>query len=164
MEREMRIHNYSERTIKSYLSSIEQISLRFQQSPGKITIHQFKSHLYHLINHKQASPGKINQDISAWKILQQDILGREWEKIRIHRPRREKKLPTVLSQQETRALIDAPNNQKHRMILRLFYVTGIRRNELIHIRLKDIDRGRGLIKVNGYRENIFTLYLLFRTV
>ncbi len=145
----MRIRNYSERTIKSYLHSIEQIALRFHQPPGKITIHQFKSYLYHLINDKQASFSKINQDISAWKILQQDILGREWEKISIHRPRREKKLPDVLSSKEALALIDAPSNQKHRMILTLFYVTGLRRDELIHIRLKDIDRGRGLIKING---------------
>jgi site-specific recombinase XerD len=149
MDREMRIRNYSERTIKTYLFCMEQVSLHFQQPPGRITNALFKTYLYYLVNSEHASVSKINQTISAWKILQQDILGRDWEKILIRRPRREKILPGVLSQKEALALIEAPKNQKHRMILTLTYVTGVRRNELIHIRLKDIDRGRKLIRIQG---------------
>ena len=149
MEREMRIRNYSERTIQTYLHSIEKVALHFSQPPGKITISQFKSYLYYLVNNQDASISRINQCISAWKILQQDILGREWEKVLIHRPRREKKLPVVLSVGEALALINAPFNQKHRLILTLAYVTGVRRNELLNIRLKDIDRERRLIKIQG---------------
>lgn len=149
MEREMRIRNYSDRTVQTYLHSIEQVALHFQQAPGKVSINQFKTYLYHLINSQQASFSKINQIISAWKILQKDILGRDWEKVLIHRPRREKKLPTVLSPEEALALIDAPDNQKHRILLTLAYATGVRRNELLNIRLKDIDRERGLIKIRG---------------
>lgn len=149
MDREMRIRNYSERTIQTYLHSIEQVALHFSLPPGKITISQFKSYLYFLINTKQASFSRINQDISAWKILQQDILGREWEKIMVRRPRGEKKLPVVLSVTEAHALIEAPISEKHRLILTLAYATGIRRNELLNIKLKDIDRERGLIKIEG---------------
>jgi len=145
----MRIRNYSERTIQTYLHSIEQVALHFKLPPGKITISQFKSYLYFLINTKEASFSRINQDISAWKILQQDILGREWEKVIIRRPRGEKKLPVVLSDTEAQALIKAPYNEKHRLILTLAYATGVRRNELLSIRLKDIDRERGLIKIQG---------------
>lgn len=49
MEREMRIRNYSERTISSYLSSIKKLSEYYQLSPGKITTSQLKSFLYFLI-------------------------------------------------------------------------------------------------------------------
>ena len=93
----MRIRNYSERTIQTYLHSIEKVALHFSQPPGKITISQFKSYLYYLVNNQDASISRINQCISAWKILQQDILGREWEKVLIHRPRREKKLPVIIT-------------------------------------------------------------------
>ena len=103
----MRIRNYSERTITSYLTSVQQISLHFKQPPGKITFNQFKSYLYYLVNNQHASISRINQNISAWKILQKDILGREWEKLLIHRPRREKKLPVVLSVGEVQSLINA---------------------------------------------------------
>jgi len=145
----MRIRNYSERTITTYLSSVKQVTLHFNQAPRKITINQFKSYLYHLINTKQASVSRINQQISAWKILHQDVLGHKWERFLIKRPRREKKLPVVLSMSEASELINAPNNPKHRTLLTLAYVTGIRRNELLSIKLSDIDRNRGVIKIAG---------------
>jgi integrase/recombinase XerD len=149
MEREMRIRNYSERTITLYLYSIEQVSLHFSQPPGRISNDQFKSYLYILINKQHASVSKINQIISAWKILQQDILGRKWESVIIRRPRIEKKLPEVLSFSEANALINAPINLKHRALLALAYGTGVRRNELLSIKLRDIDRKRGVIKITG---------------
>ncbi len=145
----MRIRNYSERTVKSYLCSIEQISHYFNLPPGKITLSQLKTYLYHLINEEQSSVSRINQSISAWKILQQDILGRKWENVRIKRPRPKKKLPVVLSTSEAQTLINTPRNLKHRMILTLAYTTGVRRNELLNITLKDIDRHRGVIKIMG---------------
>ena len=145
----MRIRNYSERTIKSYLCSIEQISRFFNLPPGKITLDQLKTYLYQLINKEQSSVSRINQSISAWKILQQDILGRNWENVQIKRPRVKKKLPVVLSASEVHRLINAPRNLKHRMILTLTYTTGVRRSELLNITLKDIDRERGVIKIMG---------------
>lgn len=149
MEREMRIRNYSERTIRSYICSLGQVSHYFNLPPGRISLDQFKSYLDFLIIHEHCSVSRINQNISAWKILQQDILKRKWESIRIKRPRREKKLPVVLSPDEARALIQSPHSYKHRVLLSLAYSTGMRRNELLHIRLKDIDRKRSVIKVNG---------------
>jgi len=149
MEREMRIRNYSERTIDSYICAVGQVSRHFKLPPGKIRISRFKSYLYFLINHEHCSVARINQNISAWKILQQDILGRNWESIRIKRPRKEKKLPVVLSRDEARSLIRSPRSYKHRLLLTLAYATGMRRAELLHIRLSDIDRRRSVIKITG---------------
>ena len=69
--------------------------------------------------------------------------------VKVKRPRREKKLPVVLSMSEAKALINAPLNHKHRILLTFAYATGIRRNELLNITLKDIDRNRGVIKIAG---------------
>jgi site-specific recombinase XerD len=149
MEREMRIRNYSERTISSYLSSISKACMYFNLPPGKISTSQFKSYLLYLVNEKEASVSLINQCISAWKIVQQDILGRDWEPVRIKRPRPRRTLPDILSEQEARALINTPRNLKHRAIVNLLYATGIRRSELLAIRLTDIDGKRSLIKVQG---------------
>lgn len=149
MEREMRIRNYSERTIRSYICSVGQVCDHFNLPPGKISVSQFKSYLYFLIDHEHCSVSRINQNISAWKILQQDLLKRQWETIRIKRPRREKRLPVVLSDTEARTLIRSPRSYKHRVLLTLAYATGMRRNELLHIRLKDIDRQRSVIRVTG---------------
>lgn len=145
----MRIRNYSERTIKSYTCSIGQVASYFKLPPSQVTTSQFKAFLYHLVNNENCSVSRINQNISAWKILQQDIFGRKWESIKIKRPRREKRLPVVLSVSEAQALINAPSNEKHRTLLIFAYATGVRRNELLSITLKDIDRERGVIKIMG---------------
>ena len=149
MEREMRIRNYSEKTIRNYIRSVGQVSRYFDLPPGRISLDQFKTYLDFLITHEHCSVSRINQNLSAWKILQLDILKRKWENIRIGRPRKEKKLPVVLSQDEARALIRSPRSYKHRVLLTLAYATGMRRNELLHIRLKDIDRQRSVIKITG---------------
>ena len=107
MDREMQIRNYSERTIKSYICSVGQVARYYNLPPSQVTIDQFKAHLHHLINNQNCSVSRINQDISAWKILQQDIFGRKWEAVKVKRPRRERKLPVVLSMSEARALIQA---------------------------------------------------------
>jgi integrase/recombinase XerD len=149
MEQQMLIRNYSKRTITSYLCSIGQVSRYFNLPPGRISPGQFKSYLHHLIINEHSSVSRINQNISAWKLLQQDVLGRNYEPIRIKRPRKEKKLPVVLSAAEAISMCDHPRNYKHRALLKLAYATGLRRNELLHMRPQNIDRERGVIKVTG---------------
>ena len=147
---EMRIRNFSERTIRSYLSTLTSLSRYFNAPPDHLSSDQVKEYAYYLINERKLSTATINQLISAWKILQLDVLKKEWEGICIKRPRKEKKLPNILSQAEARALIEAPVNLKHRTILKLAYSSGIRRSELLNLKLSDIDSARGVLRVvNG---------------
>ena len=71
----------------------------------------------------------------------------------IERPRKDRKLPTVLSKNEVIELIDATNNLKHRCILSLLYSSGLRRSELLNLKIKDIDSQRLLIKVENSKGN-----------
>jgi site-specific recombinase XerD len=144
---EMRVRNYSERTIDRYVSVIARLSKHYNLSPDLISIEKFKDYAYFLIQEKQASVSTINQLISAWKILQVDVLGNTWESFRLKRPRREKKIPVVLSQAEALALINAPRNFKHRAILSLAYVSGLRLSEVLNLKLADIDSSRKVIRV-----------------
>ena len=147
MTQELRIRNYSERTVRSYITSISQLSMYYKTSPNKITRDQVKNYAYHLIHSKDASVSRINHLISAWKIFQVDVLGNQWEEFRLKRPRREKKIPQVLSQEEALALIGVLSNMKHRMVLTLAYVTGIRRAELLNLKLEDVDSSRGVVRI-----------------
>lgn len=149
MEREMRIRNYSEKTIRSYLSTLSSLSHYYKLPPGKISTEQFKDYLYYLTETVNCSVSLFNQTISAWRILQQDILGRDYVEMRVKRPRREHRLPEVLSRQEAIALIKAPTNVKHRTLLTLAYTTGARMNEVLSLTLKDIDRHRKVIRLKG---------------
>jgi len=143
----MRIRNYSERTVVSYITAISTLSKYYKISPDKISREQVKSFAYYLIRHKQVSTSTINQLISAWKIFQVDVLGNTWEDFRLKRPRREKKIPQILSQKEALLLINTPKNMKHKMLLALAYSTGLRRAEILNLTLKDIDSSRNVIRV-----------------
>lgn len=147
MLREMRIRNYSERTVSSYITSISRLSKYYNVSPDKISREQVKTYAYHLIYSKKISTSTLNQLISAWKIFQIEVLGNEWEGFQLKRPRGEKKIPQVLSQEEALRLVETPRNMKHRMILKVAYATGLRRAELINLSLKHIDSPRNVIRV-----------------
>ena len=122
--RELQIRNYSHRTINSYVCSLISITKYFNLSPDVISSEQFKDYLHNLVENKKVSISAINQMISAFKILQQDVLGNDWEEIRIKRPRGEHKLPVVLSKDEVEKLIQSAENIKHKAIIALAYSSG----------------------------------------
>lgn len=145
--REMQLRNYSVRTITTYSVLLTKVEGFFQQPIDSITLDQFKSFLHHRIVHDNVSVSMVNQYISAYKILQSDVLGREWESIKIKRPRREKRLPVVMSQSEMERLICSTKNIKHKAMLMLAYSSGLRREELQKIKASSIDSSRMQVHV-----------------
>ncbi len=124
MIREMQIRNYSERTIKTYVASIEKLAVFFNHPPDQISTEQFKDFLYHRIHDDNVSVCVINQSISAFKILKTDVPGFDWEQIRIKRPKKAKKLPCMLyREKECPDYEYAPANYPHRKTasFNLFY-------------------------------------------
>lgn len=144
---EMQYRNYSPRTIESYLSCLTKLSKHFDQCPGKISIDQVKSYLHYYVTQKQASVSFVNQTISIVKLLHVSILKREWDSLTIVRPRREKRLPVVLSREEISQVLSATDNLKHRSILMLAYSSGLRIGEVINLKLHDIDSSRMQVRI-----------------
>ncbi|MDI6891080.1 MAG: tyrosine-type recombinase/integrase, partial [Thermodesulfovibrionales bacterium] len=67
----------------------------------------------------------------------------------IKRPRKDKKLPIVLSKDEVAKIINSVDNLKHRAILMLIYSAGLRVGEVVRLRIEDIDGKRMLIHIKG---------------
>jgi site-specific recombinase XerD len=82
----------------------------------------------------------------------------------IERPIKEHKLPKVLSKEEVLTIIDHTNNIKHRCIVSLLYSAGLRRSELINLKIPDIDSKRMLIRVEDAKGNKDRYSLLSNTV
>lgn len=139
MVREMQYRNYSERSIGSYSSCMSKVGNFYNLPIDQITTQQFKDFLYHRITVDKISVSMVNQSISAYKIMQVDILGREWEPVLIKRPRREKKLPAVLTVEEVERMICQTRNIKHKALLALAYSSGLRRDEVRTIKPGAID-------------------------
>lgn len=140
VSREMQYRNYSKRTVETYTELLDVLERAIAPvSLTDLSPDQFKNYLYGRVHRDQISTSFVNQFISVWKIFQIDVLGRSYEEIKIKRPRREKKLPEVLTQQEVAQLFQATKNIKHKALLMLTYSAGLRREELRLIKPSAID-------------------------
>jgi site-specific recombinase XerD len=145
----LRYRNYSAHTIKHYSYCLIQLSQYYGQSPGELTRDQFMAYLYYLVEEKQVSAVYLNQLLSAYKILISEVLRREWEEFNIRRPKLDRSLPVVLSQEEVKRVIDSISNVKHRTFISLIYSCGLRLNELCNLKITDIDSTRMQIHIRS---------------
>ncbi len=144
---EMELRNYSPRTIHTYTELLGNLEKYFQTELEKVSTEQLKAYLYQRMKVDEVSVSFINQTISAFKLLHTDVLKRDWETFRIKRPRREKKLPVVLSQEEVELLISSTRNIKHKALIMLAYSSGLRRQEVQQIKPSAIDSARMQVRV-----------------
>ncbi len=140
---------YSENTIKTYTESLR-IFLQWVNKPIEETnnndLLRFNT-MYIMKNGYSRS--YQNQVISAIKLYFSRIRNKKFQVELIERPRREHKLPNVLSRQEVSSIIKSLRNQKHRTMISLIYACGLRRNELINLRPDDVDSPRGLLIIRN---------------
>ncbi|MFY0652971.1 MAG: site-specific integrase [Cyclobacteriaceae bacterium] len=151
---ELEFRNYSPRTIRNYVGVIKRLSLHFGQSPDQLSTLQIKSYLYHCKDKEHLSISLINQTIGALRILFRDVLELPLDRhLSIKRPRRTFHLPVILSKPEVKLLIHALINPKHVAMIALLYSTGMRRDELLQLRITDVDSDRMLIRINNGKGN-----------
>lgn len=151
LEQEMRLRNFSLKTVKAYLYYNNEL-LRFAnyKSSREITNQDIKNYLDFLFTQNKAA-STINLAINAIKFYYHKILNRKFfiGEQGIARPKKEKALPTVLSKPEIYRLIKAAPNRKHKMIIQVLYCSGLRVSELRNLKIKDIDFERKTIFVKS---------------
>jgi integrase/recombinase XerD len=142
----MHYRRYSPNTIKTYTETLE-IFFRFFQNRAleSLTIEDIIDFNNDYILKKNLSASYQNQVINAIKLFYRNRFNRAMEVDFIQRPRREKRLPNVLSKKEIKAILEAPTNLKHRAMISLIYACGLRRSELLNLTLKDIHSDRNLL-------------------
>lgn len=125
------------------------LSKHFGKSPESVTNEELKEYLYDATHRRGLSVSYIKQTISALRILYKDVLDIPWEKqVNVKMPRRQHLIPEVLTKGEILKMIEVTPNTKHKAIIALLYSSGIRRDELINLQLKDIDSKRMVIRIN----------------
>ena len=149
----METRNYSPRSVKSYVCMLANAAKYYHRSPDELTVEEIKKYLHYCAQDRGLSVSTINQTISSFKILFQDVLGKPWEEIKIKRPRKNKHLPDILSKEEIGNMIRLTANQKHKVIIAVLYSSGVRREELLNLKIRDIDSNRMLIRVRNGKGN-----------
>lgn len=141
---------YSENTIKTYSGYFKDFMHYFEgRDLSQIKLQEINDYILALIQSANISGSEQNQRINSIKFYYEKVLGREKQLINIERPRKEKALPDTLSKNEIRLILDNTANIKHKCMLELIYSAGLRRNEVLQMKLKDIDSERMLVKICG---------------
>jgi len=154
---------YGENTIKTYTDALRTF-LRFHHSVplDKITNDHIIKFNVEYIAKGHYSAAFQNQVVNAVKLFFSKIENTVLDLKSVHRPRREKLLPNVLSKQEVKAILDVPKNIKHKAMLSLIYSCGLRRSELLNLKIADIDSKRGLVIIKqskGKKDRVVPLGL-----
>lgn len=147
MLRHMELKGYSRRTINSYVKCIETLAVHYHRSPDLVSDEQLRAYLHERLTKDDLSRSWLNQFISALKVFYSEVLKRDWKRMDIPRPRKQRKLPVVLSKEEVKQVMDVTSNVKHRALLMLIYSAGLRLGEARRLKAADIDSHRMLVRV-----------------
>lgn len=139
---------YSLNTIRTYKNAFEEfINYYPKHKPEDIDESMITDYLRFLVAERKVSTSYQNQAINSIKFYYERVLKGERKLYYVDRPRKEQVLPEVLSEEEVTKLIQSTENLKHKAILMLAYSTGMRLNELLNVKIKDIDSKRMQVRI-----------------
>ena len=145
---EMELRNFSDKTIKAYIGHMIFYTKKFGKSPADLGNKEIRHYLHYLLKERQVSWSNINIAYCSLKFFYTRVLHRGWSVDHIPWPKKEKRLPNVLSYSELDRLFEVTSNMKHRLIFKTAYAGGLRVGEVSRLKVSDIDSGRMVIRID----------------
>jgi integrase/recombinase XerD len=144
----LKSQRYSENTVKTYTEAIKSFLVFFPEKP----VEQISNADLILFNNEfilkhNLSASYQNQIINAIKLFYATVHDTQMDIRLIERPRKEHRLPNVLSKEEVKVILEAPSNLKHRTMLAVIYSCGLRRSELLNLKHEHINSKRGVVTI-----------------
>ena len=143
---------YSENTIRNYCHQIDMFVSFVPAGEDPFQKPWIEAYMHHLAVSAGYAPSSQNVAINAIRLHVVKVLGRQMPVLHI-RPRRERRLPTVLSMEEVRDVLASTNNLKHQTVLSLIYSGGLRVSEAVHLQRRDIDWERNVLVIRQSKGN-----------
>lgn len=147
MLEELQRRNYSAITTRNYLRVVADFAKYFGKSPDKLGPNQLRTYQAYLLHERKLTPGTVVNRVAALRFFFVKTLKRHQYRDFLPYPQDRRRLPTVLSREEVSRLINAAGNLFRRTLLMTLYGTGMRRSELAHLKVTDIDSQRMIIRV-----------------
>jgi site-specific recombinase XerD len=136
-ERELKIKNYSSKTIKSYLYGLQEYFSFKGINFTKLNQEDIRNFLLQC-ERKHISPQSRNLFLNAIKFYYRNVLKNN-QKFEIQSAKKPKSLPIVLSRSEVNRILKSPKNAKHKLLLALSYGAGLRVSEVVSLKVQDLD-------------------------
>src|SRR5258705_9056754 len=149
MLEELERRNYSEATTRCYIRTVEDFSRRFKRSPDCLGPEHIREYQAELFKQRKLSAGTVTQRLATLRFFYVKTLKKAWSIAETPYPKKAFHLPSILSPGEVPRLIDPALTPFHRTLLMTLYATRVRRAELTHLKISDIDSQRMVIHVQG---------------
>lgn len=143
----LRARNYSPRTEETYVAAVSHFARHFGTPPDQLGAEHVIAYQVWMRDQKGASHVLHNQTVCALRFFYGEVLDRPDVVERIRYARRERRLPVVLSVEETIALLGSIDHPRYRVLLTTIYATGLRLGEALALRAADIDSKRMVVRV-----------------
>jgi len=147
MLEELQRRNYSAITTRNYLRVVADFAKHFGKSPDKLGLNELRTYQAYLLRERKLTPGTVINQVAALRFFFVKTLKRHQFRDFLPYPQDGRRLPTVLSREEVSRLINAAGTLFRRTLLMTLYGTGMRRSELAHLKVGDIDSQRMIIRV-----------------
>jgi integrase/recombinase XerD len=149
---DLRLRNYSPRTIEIYVAHVARFAKHFGRSPDALGPDEMRAFQLHLLQRK-VSWSQFNQTVCALRFFYGTTLGRIEQVPMLAYGKKPKKLACVLSPQEVATLLEAARPGRERVLLQTAYACGLRLMEVLSLQVTDIDSARMLVHVRQGKGN-----------
>lgn len=150
---DLQLKGLSPRTVDMYVRAVRQLATHYQKSPELISDEQLRQYFLYNKNERKWSRVASTISLCGIKYFHTLTLQREWTTLKFVRPPKEKRLPTVLSRQEVKAILNRVHFPHHRACLKVIYSLGLRIGEGTHIQVSDIDSDRMFVHIHRGKGN-----------
>src|ERR1700694_797186 len=144
---DMTVRNFAPNTMVNYLKQVSYFARHFGRSPERLGPEQIRSYQIYFAKEKRVSVSTSTVAVSALRFLYRVTLKQDWVVAMIPTPKKEHRLPVILSPEEVLRLLEAAPSFAHRVIFSTMYGTGVRVSEALHLRVPDIDSQRMMIRI-----------------
>ena len=143
----MRLRGFSPRTHRSYLTAVTELAKFHRRSPDALDVAALQSFFSYLALDRGLAGSSCRVMYQGVRFLYLQVLGWKQFDVPVVMPKKAQRIPELLTCAEVAALLEAPANGKHRMLLTLCYGCGLRVSELVSIKVRQIDGERHLLRV-----------------
>lgn len=149
----LELKRYSDNTVRNYVACFEAF-INYYHGKDPITLNEIdiRNYLQKLIQEGKSN-SYVNLAVNSIKFYYEIVLGMPNRFYAIERPRKEKQLPEVLPKEDIVKIMQYTNNIKHKCIIGLLYSSGLRRSELLNLKVTDIDSKRMVVTIKSAKGN-----------
>jgi integrase/recombinase XerD len=151
---DLRLRGYADRTVEAYVLAVARLARFHHLPPDRLTEEQLRAYLVYLTTERRIAASSLTVALSGLRFFYEQTLHRQWTILDVARPKREKKLPVVLSRTEVWRVLAAVRTPAYRVCLTTIYACGLRLREATTLAVPHIDGDRALLHIHGGKGGI----------